>query len=230
MTASAQPRALALFDLDHTLIDGDSNTLWLDFLVERRRLPASARRLQAEYMAGYAAERLDIVDYLGFHLGLLTSRPLADWAPLRAEFVASRIVPRISAEARDAVAAHRKKNHRLAIVTATHDFLSAAIGDMFDLPVIAPKGEIRDGHLTGKVDGPVCFRETKLDCLAAWLAGQGVSDSAVGERHFYTDSANDLPLLEAVDHPVAVNADARLAAVAQRRGWVRLNWRCARKP
>lgn len=103
---------LALFDLDHTLLDGDSNTLWLDYLAERGHVPPEARPTQAEHMASYAAERLDIEDYLNFHLGLLAGRRLSDWAPILEQFIIERILPRISFAARNAAAEHRRKGHR----------------------------------------------------------------------------------------------------------------------
>jgi HAD superfamily hydrolase (TIGR01490 family) len=222
---AAEPTHLALFDLDHTLLDGDSNTLWLEFLVERGHLPESTRQQQHNYMARYAAEQLDIEDYLAFHLRLLMARPLAEWLPLRDAFVAECVAPRIGIAARQTIARHRTLGHRLAIITATHDFLSTAIAQLVDVPVIAPRGELRDGHLTGRIVGLACFRERKLDCLRNWLQEQGLDDHTIGERHFYTDSANDLPLLEMSSHPVAVNADVRLTALAEQRGWPTLRWR-----
>lgn len=217
---------LALFDLDHTLLDGDSNTLWLDFLVRCGHLPDAVRQQQAIYMARYAAEELDIADYLGFHLRWLTQRPLDEWRAARADFVASEIAPRISSAARDAVALHRSEGHRMAIITATHSFLSSAIGDLLDIPVIAPRVEVKDGYLSGRIEGEICFREQKLICLNAWQEREGLGNDALGVRYFYSDSINDLPLLEAVDHPVTVNPDNSLAALAQQRGWPSLSWRC----
>ena len=217
--------SLALFDLDHTLLDGDSNTLWLDYLVGHGHLPAAVQKQQTDYMTRYAAEQLDIADYLGFHLQLLTQRPLAEWLVVRADFLAAEIVPRISLAARDAVALHRSKKHRLAIITATHSFLSSAIGELFGVPVIAPRAEVRDGYLSGRIEGALCFREQKLICLNAWQKCEGLGD-VIGTRYFYSDSVNDLPLLEAVSHPVAVNPDERLALLAQQRSWPMLQWRC----
>ncbi len=219
--------SLALFDLDHTLLDGDSNTLWLDYLVDHGHLPADVRRQQADFASLYVAEKLDIADYLSFQLQLLTQRPLAEWLPVRAEFLAARIVPRVCRQAWDTLAAHRARGHRLLIITATHSFLSEAIGQLFGLPVIAPQAETRDGYLSGRIMGPICFREQKISCLAAWLANAGLSDELPGVCHFYSDSANDLPLLTAVSHPVAVNPDTRLDAFARQHGWRILSWRCA---
>lgn len=218
--------SLALFDLDHTLLDGDSNTLWLDYLVARGHVPPAVRQQQADFMARYAAQELDIAAYLGFHLQLLSGRPLADWLPVRSAFVAAEIVPRISPAARAAVAAHRRQGHRLAIITATHSFLSSAIGALFEMPVIAPQATVRGAYLSGEIDGEPCFREKKLHCLESWLTRQGLSGEVHDERYFYSDSANDLPMLEQVSYPVAVNPDPQLAALAGQRNWPVLSWRC----
>lgn len=220
--------SLALFDLDHTLLDGDSNTLWLDYLVRHGHLPGDVQRQQADYMARYAAQELDIADYLGFHLRLLSARPVTEWLAVRADFVATEIIPRISPAARDAVATHRANDDRLAIITATNSFLSAAIGELFHVSVIAPRAEIRDGHLSGKIKGDLCFREKKLTCLNAWLEREGLDKEGIADCYFYSDSANDLPLLESVTYPVAVNPDESLEVRAQQRGWPILQWRCTR--
>lgn len=221
------PAPLALFDLDHTLLDGDSNTLWLDFLIAQGHLGPEAVTTQADYMAQYGAGRLDIRDYLGFHLRLLAGRPVSDWLPVRQAFIAQCIQPRIPAAARQAVARHRQLGHRAAIITATHEFLSTAIGALFELPVIAPRGKVVAGRFSGEFEEPVCFREHKLTCLENWQRENGLSAGHVAARHFYSDSANDLPLLEAVDHPVVVNADPALAQIALARGWQAATWRCA---
>lgn len=218
--------SLALFDLDHTLLDGDSNSLWLEYLVACGHLAPAVHARQADYMARYAAQKLDIVAYLEFHLGLLSERPLVEWLPVRNAFVRMEIAPRISQAARATVAGHRQLGHRLAIITATHSFLSSAIGTLLDMPVIAPQPAVIDGFLSGRIEGEVCFREKKLQCLDTWLASRKLSDTPFPERHFYSDSANDLPLLEQVSHPVAVNPDPQLAALAAARGWPLETWRC----
>ncbi|THF61020.1 HAD family hydrolase [Pseudothauera rhizosphaerae] len=215
---------LALFDLDHTLLDGDTNCLWLEHLVERGHLPAAALARQADYMARYAARELDIHDYLAFHIGLLRDRPAAAWRDVLRTFVAERIAPRIPAAARAAVERHRGAGHVLAIVTATHSFLSDEIGRLLALPVIAPVAEEQDGRLTGRILGPACFGAQKVPCVEGWLAA-ALPGPPPRERHFYSDSANDLPLLRAVSHPVVVNGDEHLTRIAQAHGWPRLRWR-----
>lgn len=217
---------LALFDLDHTLLDGDSNSLWLDFLVAQGQLPAEALARQAEAYARYEAGTLDIAAYLAFHLSLLAGRPVAEWLGWRDRFVETRIRHRIAPDARAAVAAHRVRGDRLAIVTATHSFLAEGIAAHFaPIDLLAPTAEIVAGSFTGRVVGEVCFGARKPACLDAWLAQNGLTAADCTAIHFYSDSANDLPLLERATHPVAVNADARLAREAARRGWPSVVWR-----
>ena len=218
---------LALFDLDHTLLDGDTNVLWLDFLVERGLVAGGLQGRQAEYVKLYVAGKLDIGEYLRFHIGLLAGRPLAEWQPLLAEFVELRIKPRISPQALARVSEHRSSGHRMAIISATHGILSTAIAAVFDLPVICSRVEVRDDYVTGEVDGPICFRETKLSLLADWLTCTNAGETLADESYFYSDSANDLPLLEAVRHPVVVNPDPRLSELAAQRNWPIEVWRCA---
>ena len=219
--------SLVLFDLDHTLLDGESNALWLDYLVESGLVPEDYLRQQAEYAARYVAEQLDIVEYMRFHISLLGSRPLAEWQPLLASFVESWIRPRVSAAALARVAEHRTKGQRMAIISATHSVLTTAIGQLFDLPVISSRVEVRDGYVTGEIVGPACFRETKLGCLTNWLVETTGDSSLPSETHFYSDSANDLPLLEAVRYPVVINPDPRLSTIAEQRQWPIEVWRCA---
>lgn len=219
--------SLVLFDLDHTLLDGDSNSLWLDYLVEHALAPQERLQQQSDYLERYAAEQLDIAEYMRFHIGLLDTRPLAEWQPMLADFVESRIAPRISSAARDRVAEHRAEGHSMAIISATHSELTTAIAKLIDLPVIASQVEVRDGKVTGEIVGIPCFRETKLLRLASWLEDTAGDPAIPDESRFYSDSANDLPLLEAVRYPVAVNPDARLSAIAEQRQWPVEVWRHA---
>lgn len=217
---------LTLFDLDHTLLDGDSNALWLAWLVEQGAAPAERLLRQAAFYAQYKAGSLDIDAYLRFHLSLLDGRPLVDWLPLRDAFVAARIVPRIGPAAREAVARHRDRGEHIAVVTATHDFLAAGIVALFGpVPLVATRCELVEGRFTGRTDGPPCFGPAKRGFVDAWLAAQGQAWADFRTVRFYSDSANDLPLLEAASEPVVVDPDPRLAAIAAERGWARLSWR-----
>lgn len=216
--------ALALFDLDHTLLDGDSNSLWMHYLIERGLLDAATLKTQADYLAQYAAETLDIVEYLDFHLGLLRAKTLDDWLPVRDAFIASEIRPRLPEAAIAMVKEHRVRGDHTAIITATHHFLAAGIGDVFQMPVIAPCPRLRDDRIVGVIESTICYRERKIDCLELFLAREDW-DAPAEERHFYSDSINDLPLLAAVGNPHVVNPDARLAAEAEARGWPVLSWK-----
>ncbi|MFT3848187.1 MAG: HAD-IB family phosphatase [Propionivibrio sp.] len=216
--------ALALFDLDHTLLDGDSNSLWMRYLIDRGLLDAATLTTQAGYLMQYAAETLDIVEYLDFHLGLLRDKPLEAWLPVRDAFIAQEIRPRLPEAAITVVKEHRLRGDHAAIITATHHFLSAGIGDLFEMPVIAPCPRLRDDRVAGVIESTICYRERKIDCLEVFLAREDW-EAPDEERHFYSDSINDLPLLAAVGHPHVVNPDARLAVEAAARGWPVLSWK-----
>ncbi len=221
----ADPTELVLFDLDHTLLDGDSNQLWLGWLVERGAVPATRLAQQAEHYARYQAGTLDIEAYLAFHLSMLAGRSVAEWRPLRDAFVADRIAPRIGTAASAAVERHRARGDAIAVVTATHDFLAEGIVSLLGAPpLVATRCEVADGRFTGRVDGVPCFAAAKPGCVRDWLAAGGRRWEDFGAVRFYSDSANDLPLLEAVSHPIVVDPDPRLAAVAAERGWPRERW------
>lgn len=219
---------LALFDLDHTLLDGDSNALWLQWLVDHGRAPATRLAEQDAFYARYRDGSLDIDAYLAFHLSLLERRAVAHWRPVRDAFVAQRVAPRIGAAARRAVADHVAAGDLVAVVTATHDFIARGIVDAIaPVALVATRCAVRDGRFTGEVDGSPCFGAAKPAAVTAWLSAGGHRLQAFESTHFYSDSANDLPLLEAVSHPVVVDADARLEALARERGWPRLSWAIA---
>lgn len=207
---------LALFDLDHTLLDGDSDSLWGRFLV-REGVVDGAKYAQANsrYYAEYRAGRLDIQEFLAFGLRPLRDNPPAALEAWRTRFVAEYILPRIPDATRTLLARHAE--HTRAIITATNSFITAPIAvELGVLHLIATEPEHMDGRFTGKVAGVPCFREGKVTKLGEWLERNRFTPS---ETWFYSDSHNDLPLLEQVTHPVAVNPDEVLAAVARERGW-----------
>ena len=209
---------LALFDLDHTLLDGDSDSLWGRFLVKEGAMDAEEyRREGARYMAEYRAGRLDIHEFLAFGL-----RPLKDNTPERLEawraaFMQDSVLPRIPAASRALLERHRGLGHTLIIITATNSFITAPVAmDLRVDALIATEPEKDGARFTGRVAGVPCFREGKVQKLDAWLQQAGMK---ADETWFYSDSHNDLPLLERVDHPVAVNADEVLSRVAAERDW-----------
>jgi len=220
-------KQLVLFDLDHTLLDGDSNTLWVDFLVSNGLLSAHVLEQQARAYDHYRTGTLDITAYLRFHLGLLASRPCNEWMDWRQRFIDDVAIPLIPTSARATVARHRQEGATLAMVTATHAFLAEGFGRLFDLPVVATPVEVNGGRFSGNFIGEPCFAEGKVDALMRWLLHEHLIPNAFSETWFYSDSFNDLPLLRWVSHPVVVNADAGLIAWAGKHGWPMESWRVA---
>jgi len=223
MRPAEAPMALALFDLDNTLLDGDSDFLWGEFLVEqgavdRAAFGAANRRFYQQYLDG----TLDIQEFHAFSLGLLARHETPTLVAWRARFIAERIVPNLSPAAHALVARHRDAGDRLAIVTATNSFVTAPIAPLLGVPTLIgtdPEVDAR-GRFTGRVAGRAAFRAGKVERVLAWL---GADAKLLDAATFYSDSHNDLPLLERVAHPVAVNADATLARIAVERGWPTLS-------
>ena len=212
---------LALFDLDNTLIACDSDYEWGQFLVDRGVLDRNTYEAQnAAFYEQYKAGTLDIHEFLGFAL-----RPLAEHAPQdlerwHAEFMAARIRPAMGAPAKALVQRHLAAGDLCAVVTATNSFVTGPIAREFGVPhLVATEPERVAGRFTGRVAGLPCFKEGKIARVEQWLAGQGRGLREFAQSTFYSDSHNDLPLLELVSHPVAVDADPKLAAVARERGW-----------
>ena len=210
--------SLAIFDLDNTLLAGDSDYSWGQYLVEQRIVDGEHyERENRRYYEAYKAGTLDIHEFLAFSL-----RPLAvvDRDRLEAHrrrFMQEKILPMITPAARELVEKHRRAGDRLVIITATNSFVTRPIAEVFGIPhLIATEPEVKDGRFTGGVDGVPCFREGKVRRLQAWMAQHG---ETLAGSWFYSDSHNDLPLLTRVDHPVAVNPDPELAEVARSRDW-----------
>jgi HAD superfamily hydrolase (TIGR01490 family) len=210
---------LVLFDLDNTLLAGDSDYEWGQFLIDsgvldRDFYESRNRGFYDQYKAG----TLDIHEFLEFALAPLASYPRPVLEAWHREFMARRIEPMIREPARALVAGHR--GDLCAVVTATNSFVTAPIARAFGIEhLIATEPEQVDGRFTGRVSGIPCFREGKVARVDAWLAARGQSAQQFEQRWFYSDSANDLPLLERVSHPVAVDPDDRLRAHAHEHGW-----------
>ncbi|HLX80242.1 MAG TPA: HAD family hydrolase [Burkholderiales bacterium] len=212
---------LALFDLDNTLLACDSDYEWGQYLVDQGALGrAEYEALNAAFYEQYKAGTLDIHEFLGFALRPLAEHAPEDLARWHAGFMAARIRPAMSAPAKALVRRHLGAGDLCAIVTATNSFVTAPIAREFGVPhLVATEPERVAGRFTGRVAGIPCFREGKIARVEAWLAGQGHSLQEFARSSFYSDSQNDLPLLERVSHAVAVDPDAKLAAEAGRRGW-----------
>jgi HAD superfamily hydrolase (TIGR01490 family) len=208
---------LALFDLDNTLLDGDSDLEWGELLAADGA--ADLERMRA-FHADYHAGTLDIDLFLRFQLEPLAREPMPRLLAWRERFLAERILPRIPRRSHELVAEHRAAGHTLILITASNDFLTRPIADALGIEhLIATRAEQRGGLFTGRVHGRPCFREGKVARLAEWLEQQHCVMSDVRESWFYSDSHNDLPLLRLVDHPIAVEPDERLRAVAARERW-----------
>ena len=210
---------LALFDLDNTLLAGDSDFEWAQFLIEQGVLDREVYEARnGEFFEQYKAGTLDIHAFLDFQLKPLARHPRAALDAWHREFMARKIRPLIRASARTLVERHR--GDLQVIISATNTFVTAPIAREFGIAeLIATEPEVRDGEFTGAVSGVPCFREGKVRRLDAWLAQRGRTLASFPESWFYSDSHNDLPLLARVTHPVAVDPDATLRAHAGRQGW-----------
>ena len=210
---------LALFDLDNTLLAGDSDFEWAQFLIEQGVLDREVYEARNQYFYDqYKAGTLDIRQFLDFQLKPLARHPRAVLDMWHREFMQRKILPIMRESARALVARHR--GDLRAVVTATNSFVTAPIAREFEIEhLIATEPEQRDGEFTGAVNGTPCFREGKVERVEAWLRAHGRSLAAFDETWFYSDSLNDLPLLTRVTHPVAVDPDDTLRAHALRHGW-----------
>ena len=212
---------LVLFDLDNTLLDGDSDYEWAQFLIEQGVLErASYEQRNQDFFDQYKAGRLDIYAFLDFQLAPLAQYPRAQLDAWHRLFMTQKILPKICAAARRLVNRSLHEAELCAIVTATNSFVTAPIAREFGVAhLVATEPEEIGGRFTGKVSGTPCFREGKISRVEQWLDAQGRRWDDFSETRFYSDSHNDLPLLERVTHPVAVRPDHTLRQAALARGW-----------
>ena len=212
---------LVLFDLDNTLLDGDSDYEWAQFLIEQGALErAEYEHRNQAFFDQYKSGTLDIYAFLDFQLAPLAQFPRTQLDAWHRQFMKQKILPKISAAARQLVGQSIQAGNLCAIVTATNSFVTTPIAREFGVAhLVATEPEQIDGRFTGKVAGTPCFREGKITRVDQWLAAQGKRWSDFPESWFYSDSHNDLPLLERVSHPVAVRPDHPLGKAAKERGW-----------
>jgi len=210
--------SLAIFDLDHTLLAGDSDHSWGEFLVEQEVVDPSFYKRQNDYFyEQYKAGTLDIHEYLAFTLKPLTEHSLETVNKLREQFLEEKIKPIITQKSVDLLNEHRNKGDQLLIITATNAFVTRPIAEMLGVDeLIAPEPEMLNGAYTGKITGIPSFKDGKVTRLDMWLKEHNQS---LEGAYFYSDSHNDLPLLEYVDNPVAANPDEKLTAVAEQNNW-----------
>jgi HAD superfamily hydrolase (TIGR01490 family) len=210
---------LALFDLDNTLLAGDSDFEWAQFLIEQGVLQREVYEARNQHFYDqYKAGTLDIREFLDFQLKPLARYPRATLDAWHVEFMARKIMPIVRDSARELV--NRHAGDLRVLITATNSFVTAPIARVFGIEhLIATEPEQRDAEFTGCVTGIPCFREGKIERLTEWLKLRGRLLETFDQSWFYSDSLNDLPLLERVTHPVAVDPDDTLRAHAMRSGW-----------
>jgi HAD superfamily hydrolase (TIGR01490 family) len=212
-----KPR-LALFDLDNTLLAGDSDYAWAEFLIEEGVIEGADYNARNDYFyERYKNGTLDIHEFLDFQLKPISGVPRAQLDAWHRKFMARKIEPIIRPKALELVRKHA--DALTAIVTATNRFVTAPIAAAFGVTnLVATEIQEADGMYVCKAQGTPCFQEGKIERVNQWLASRG-HELADFESWFYSDSRNDLPLLARVDHAVAVDPDPVLRAEAERRGW-----------
>jgi HAD superfamily hydrolase (TIGR01490 family) len=216
---------LALFDLDHTLLPIDSDYSWGEFTQAIGWTdPVAFKRRNDAFYEHYKAGTLDVHDYVRFATEAVRLKGREAALAARDRFMAQVIQPALRPEALELVRSHRRNGDLVVIATATNEFVTEPIARAFGVDELIAVRLARDtdGWITGEIDGVPSTREGKALRVEAWLADRGLDWGAV-EATFYSDSMNDLPLLERVDHPVATNPDDRLRALALERGWRILN-------
>ncbi|MEN9550577.1 MAG: hypothetical protein RI896_518 [Pseudomonadota bacterium] len=216
---------LALFDLDHTLLDGDSDQLWCDFLIEKGLLDKAIFSAKNEAMArDYKSGAVDVQAFCEFYIGTLTLKTPQEWEPLRQEFLNTWVMPRLCEGGKAQIRTHQAKGDRVVMTTATNRFITELTAAHLGIAeLIATEADVKDGLFTGKALGVLNMRQGKVQRLMAWCEQQHLQWTQL-ETWGYSDSINDLPLLEAVNHPTVTQGDAKLRAEATQRNWPQIDW------
>jgi HAD superfamily hydrolase (TIGR01490 family) len=215
--------ALAIFDLDKTLLGGDSDFLWGEFLSEIGVVDKNTYQQKNQYFfEQYALGKLNIDEYLAFCLAPLAQNDMPTLNAWHQRFMVEKIQPILLSKAQAVVNKHREKGDTLLVITATNRFVTAPIVAQYGIDnLLATEPEIKHGRYTGEVVGEACFQSGKITHLNRWLK---CNQQDLTNAYFYSDSHNDLPLLELVDHPVVVHPDEILQNLANQKGWERLDW------
>jgi len=217
--------SLAIFDLDNTLIGGDSDYLWGEFLCDEGIISdrQSFEKKNNYFYQQYELGLLDIYAWAEFSFEILSHYSINELEAFHLKFMAQKIEPILLEKAQDCINSHKKNGDTVLVITASNTFVTAPIVKRYGINhLIATEPEIVSGRYTGKVSGIPCFKSGKIENLMPWLERNGES---LKDSTFYSDSHNDLPLLELVDNPVAVNADKILTKIAEKKGWKVFNWR-----
>lgn len=211
---------IALFDLDHTLLSGDSDVLWIEFLIAQGVLDKqSFSERNAEMDARYKAGDVDAQEFADFFVATLAGNTPAQWEPLRQRFLKEQIIPRIPLDAINMVKSHQEAGDLVVLTTATNRFITELTARYLGIEhLIATEPQLQDGSFTGQTEGQLNMREGKVLRLNTWLEGRSLNLAEL-DSVAYSDSINDLPLLCAVNRAVAVDPDAKLRAESDERGW-----------
>lgn len=209
---------LAIFDLDNTLLAGDSDHAWGEFLVEEGIVDAETyRKANDRFYQEYLNGELNIQTYLEFALQPLSIHSMNELREWRATFMDKKVRPMLLQKAEELLNSHRERGHTLVIITATNRFVTEPIADVLGIEhLIATEPEMVNGRYTGGIAGTPSFQEGKVARLNDWLAATGES---LDGAWFYSDSHNDFPLLEIVPNPIAVDPDPKLEEYAKNQGW-----------
>jgi HAD superfamily hydrolase (TIGR01490 family) len=218
---------LALFDLDNTLLAGDSDYNWSLFLISEGLLDAKTHHDRNEqFYADYKAGQLNIVEFLKFQLKPLSEHPKAFLDELHKKYMQNVIRPMMTEKAQNLVDKHKTAGDLCIVITATNSFVTKPIATAYGIEhLIGSDPEMVNGKYTGGVTGVPTYKEGKVIRLNQWLAERGKKLADFETSYFYSDSLNDLPLLEIVTNPVAVDADATLKKIAQEKGWPQISLR-----
>ena len=218
---------LALFDLDNTILAGDSDYNWSRFLIQEGYLDGAIHAEKNEkFYADYKAGTLDIYAFVEFQFKPLARNPRTVLNQLLKKYIEEVIKPMITEKARALVKRHQDEGDLIIVITATNSFITKPIAELFGIEnLIGTDPEEKEGEFTGKVSGLPSFKEGKVTRLEAWLKGKNLSLASFEKSYFYSDSHNDLPLMQKVTHPVAVDSDDVLSEYAQSKGWPQISLR-----
>ena len=216
---------LALFDLDHTLLDGDSDQLWCDFLIDKGLLDKAIFSAKNEAMArDYKTGAVNVQIFCEFYIGTLTLKSPVEWEPLRQEFLSDWVAPRLCAGGKAHIKTHQDNGDRVVMTTATNRFITELTAKHLGVQdLIATDPDMQQGLFTGKTAGVLNMREGKVTRIKMWCKEQKIEWAQL-ETWGYSDSINDLPLLEAVTHATVTQGDVKLRAEAAKRGWPQIEW------
>lgn len=218
---------LALFDLDNTILAGDSDYNWSRFLIQEGYLDGAIHAEKNEkFYADYKDGTLDIFAFVEFQFKPLARNPRSVLNQLLKKYVEEVIKPMITDKARALVKGHQEAGDLIIVITATNSFITKPIAALFGIEnLIGTDPEEKEGEFTGKVSGTPSFKEGKVTRLEAWLKSKNLSLASFEKSYFYSDSHNDLPLMEKVTHPVAVDSDDILSEYATFKGWPQISLR-----